>query len=138
MGMLDGLLGSLMGGTNSGAQQQQNPMMQIALQLLQQNGGVAGIVEKFRQAGYGQQANSWVGTGENQPIAPDALQQVLGSGDLSNLASKLGVSHGEAAGGLAAMLPQLIDHLTPQGQIVEGQNDPVGQLLASLQRSRGA
>jgi uncharacterized protein YidB (DUF937 family) len=137
MGMLDGLLGSLMGGGGT-APQQQNPMLQIALQMLQQHGGVGGIVEKFRQAGYAEQVNSWVGTGENQPIAPDALQQVLGSGALEGLAAKLGVSHGDAAGGLASVLPQLIDQLTPQGRVVESQNDPVAQLLASLQQSRSA
>ena len=94
--------------------QPQNPLMQTALQLLQQNGGIGGMVDKFRQAGYGAQADSWVSTGENQPIAPDALQQVLGSGALGDIASRSACRTATAAGGLASMLPQMIDQMTPQ------------------------
>ena len=54
--MLDGLLGSLMGGMQGGGTQQQNPLLQIALQLMQQNGGLPGILSQFQQAGYGAQA----------------------------------------------------------------------------------
>jgi len=138
MGMLDGMLGNLLGGAfgGSGTSAQQNPLLQMALQLLQRNGGVGGLVDKFRQAGYAQQADSWVAVGENQPIEADALQQVLGSGDLGDIAAKLGVSTGAAAGGLASILPQLIDRMTPQGQIPDGQNDPVAQALAMLRQTR--
>ena len=80
MGMLDGILGSVLGGMAGGTGQQQNPLMQIALQLLQQNGGVGGVLDKFRQAGYADQADSWQSTGQNMPISGPALQEVLGSG----------------------------------------------------------
>ncbi len=135
MGMLDGLLGSLLGGSNASSQAQ-NPLLQVALQLLQQNGGIGGVVEKFRQSGYGQQADSWVSTGENHPIAPEAVPQALGSGTLADVASQLGLSQGAAAGGLASMLPQLIDQLTPHGHIVGGDNDAVAQLLSQLKQGR--
>ena len=142
MGMLDGILGNVLGGMLSGGQAQanaqQNPLLQMALQMLQQNGGIAGVVEKFRHAGYGAQADSWVSTGQNQPINADALQQVLGSGALGDIASKLGMQPGAAAGGLASMLPQIIDHMTPHGQIPTGQDDPVAQALAMLQAKRTA
>ena len=65
MGMLDGLLGSLMGGMQGGGGAQQSPLLQVALQLMQQNGGLQGILAKFQQAGYGAQAGSWVSTGRN-------------------------------------------------------------------------
>ena len=107
MGLLDGLLGGLMGGTaGSGASgQQQNPLVLMALQMLQQNGGLQGVLSKFQQAGYGAQADSWVSTGQNMPISADALQQVLGHGQLAQIAQQLGMSRGEAAGGLASLLP---------------------------------
>ena len=118
MGMLDGLLGNLMGGmTSDGAGgRQQSPLLLVALQLLQQNGGLQGMLGKFQQAGYGAQADSWVSTGQNQPISTDALSQVLGQGQLGRIARELGMSQGEAAGGLASMLPQMIDKMTPQGR----------------------
>jgi uncharacterized protein YidB (DUF937 family) len=131
MGMLDGLLGSLMGGMQGGGAQQ-NPLVQMALQLVQQNGGLQGILGKFQQAGYGAQADSWVSTGQNQPISADALSQVLGQGQLGQIAQQLGMSHGDAAGGLASMLPQLIDRMTPHGQVPDDHNDMVAQALALL------
>ena len=134
MGILDGLLGNVFGGAG---QQQQSPLMQIALQLLQQNGGVAGVLDKFRQGGYADQAASWQSTGENQPISGTALQEVLGSGAIGQIAQQLGMSHGDAAGGLAQMLPQLIDKMTPNGEIPENHNDMVSQALAMLTKSKG-
>ncbi len=134
MGMLDGLLGNLMGGmTSDGAGgRQQSPLLLIALQLLQQNGGLQGMLGKFQQAGYGAQADSWVSTGQNQPISTDALSQVLGQGQLGRIARELGMSQGEAAGGLASMLPQMIDKMTPQGQVPDDQQDIVAEALALL------
>ncbi|MGH8801069.1 MAG: YidB family protein, partial [Casimicrobiaceae bacterium] len=69
MGLLDGVLGNLMGGLLGGqsAQGGQSPLMQIALQMLQQNGGLQGVLGKFEQSGFGKQAQSWVGTGQNLP-----------------------------------------------------------------------
>ena len=134
MGMLDGLLGSLMGGMTSDGTggKQQSPLLLIALQLLQQNGGLQGMLGKFQQAGYGAQADSWVSTGENQPISTDALSQVLGQGQLGRIAQQLGMSQGEAAGGLASMLPQMIDKMTPQGEVPDDHQDIVAEALELL------
>jgi len=136
MGMLDGLIGNVLGGMLSGSGAQQNPLMQAALQLLQQQGGIDGIVNRFQQAGYGAQADSWVSTGENQPITPDALQQALGSSTVRDIAAQLGMSGDAAAGGLASVLPQLIDRLTPQGAVPGNQSDLVAQALSLLQKTR--
>jgi len=136
MGMLDDILGSAMGGMHGGSGQQQSPMMQIVLQLLQQNGGVGGMLDKFRQGGYANQADSWQGTGQNMPISADALQEVLGSGAIGQIAQQLGLSHGDAAGGLAQTLPQIIDKFTPQGQVPDNENDMVAQALALLTKSK--
>ena len=141
MGMLDGLLGNVLGGLMGGGAQPQgqpNPLMQIALQLLQQNGGLEGLLGRFQQAGYADQAQSWVSTGENQPISGDALEQVLGQGQLGQIARQLGLSRGETAGGLASILPQVVDRMTPQGQVPEHSDDLVAQALAMLQKNRVA
>jgi len=143
MGLLDSLLGSVMGGNagagpggNAGAQQ--SPMMLMALQLLQQNGGIQGLLAKFQQAGYADQVQSWISTGQNMPISADALAKALGHGQLSSAAQDLGVDSSEAAGGLAAMLPHVIDQLTPQGSIPHDDGDLVAKALALLNQHRAA
>ena len=129
MGLLDGLLAGLMG---SGTQQGQSPLAQMALQLIQQNGGLPGIISKFQQAGMGQHADSWVGTGANMPVTGDQLSQVLGSGALGQLAKQFGMSAGGANSGLAQMLPQIIDRMTPNGQVPDNHGDMVAQALSAL------
>ena len=138
MGMLDGLIGSALGGMlgAGGSGQAQSPLLQIALQLLQQNGGVGGILDKFRQGGYADQADSWQSAGQNMPLSGSALQEVLGSGTIGQIAGQLGMSHGDAAGGLAQMLPQLIDKFTPNGELPDNQNDVVAQALAILTQTK--
>jgi uncharacterized protein YidB (DUF937 family) len=137
--MFDGLLGNVLGGMlGSGSGQQQNPLLRAALQLLQQNGGLQGMLGKFQQAGYGAQADSWVSTGQNMPIDADALQQVLGHGQLGQIAQQLGISRGDAAGELASLLPRLVDGMTPQGQLPDDHDDVVSKALAILQEGRTA
>ncbi|MFO1315733.1 MAG: YidB family protein [Burkholderiales bacterium] len=141
MGLLDGLLGGLMGGMGgAGGQQAQGggPLLQMVLTMLQQNGGVEGLLRKMQQAGYGDQAQSWIGTGQNQPIPTDALAKIFGQGQLGEIAQQLGMSHEDAAGGLAQALPDVVDRMTPQGRIPEDTNDLVAQTLARLrQQSAG-
>ena len=142
MGMLDGLLGSMMsgmmGGQSAQGAQGGNPMIQMALQMLQQNGGIEGVLAKFQQAGMGQQAQSWIGTGHNMPVSADALSQIFGQGQLSQIAQQLGMTHDQAASGLAQALPHVVDQMTPGGQIPAEHNDLVAQALAILQTGRQA
>ena len=70
------------------------------------------------------------------PISGNVLQEVLGSGTVGQIAEQLGLSHGETAGGLAQMLPQLIDHLTPNGTIPANHDDMIAQALSMLTRTR--
>ena len=136
MGLLDGLLGNVMGGMTGGGQPRQggNQLIQMVLQMLQQNGGIEGLLARMQQAGYGQQAQSWIGTGQNMPISPDALSQIFGQGQLGQIAQQLGLPQQDAAGGLAQMLPDVVDQMTPQGQIPDNSSDLVSQVLANLQR----
>ena len=137
MGLLDGLLGSVMGGMLGGGQAQgQNPLLAIALQMLQQNGGLQGMLAKAQQAGYGDHVQSWIGPGRNLPIDAGALSQIFGQGQLGQIAQQLGVSHEEAAGQLAQTLPQVVDEMTPQGEIPANHSDLVNQVLATLQQQR--
>ncbi len=140
MGLLDGLLGSVLGGMASPQNQAQGggQLLQLVLTMLQQNGGIEGLLAKMQQAGYGGQAQSWIGTGQNQPVPPDALSQIFGQGQLADIARQLGMSREDAAGGLARTLPDVVDRMTPEGRIPEDTNDLVAQTLAKLQRQAGA
>src|SRR5213593_3840269 len=128
MSLHDSLLGGMMGG----AQQAQSPLLQAALQLIQQNGGLPGIISKFEHGGMAEDAGSWVGTGENIPITGNQLQEILGTGTIGQIAQQLGLSHGDASSGLAQVLPQIIDKLTPTGQVTTGDDDALKQALAAL------
>src|SRR5262245_49827336 len=85
-------LGSVLSGLGAGSQAQSgNLLLQVALLLLQQNGGLEGVLNRFRQGGLGQQADSWVGTGQNMNISGNELQQVFGSSTLIDLESQMGI-----------------------------------------------
>lgn len=140
MGAFDGILGNLknlMGGTPQGGTGQPGSgggsLMATALQLLEQNGGIPGVLAKFQQAGLARQAQSWVSTGGNLPISAGDLQKALGPGAIGQIAARLGLPQGEAGSGLATLLPQLIDKLTPQGQVPENHQDLVAQGLAMIE-----
>jgi uncharacterized protein YidB (DUF937 family) len=131
MGLLDNVMGALGGaGDNGGG----NPMLDVAMQLLSNKGeagGLAGLVQAFQQNGLGEQMASWVGTGQNLPISAEQIQAVLGGGQLGQIAGQLGMNETQAAGGLADLLPQVIDQLTPNGQLPQG-DDLMAQGLALL------
>jgi uncharacterized protein YidB (DUF937 family) len=119
MGLLDGLLGDaaskFLGGEGS------NPLLGIIGNLLSgsQGGGLSGLIENFNNKGLGNVISSWVGTGENLPISGEQIQEILGSGQIQQMAEKLGTSREEVSGGLAGLLPQIIDKLTPDGSVPE-------------------
>ena len=118
MGLLDAVAGLATGGNTGGG----NPLMNIAMQLLsnQQTGGLQGLVKQFQDSGLGEQVASWVSTGRNLPVSGDQIKNAFSGGQLGQIASKLGISENDAAGGLAGILPDLIDKLTPNGKVPEG------------------
>jgi uncharacterized protein YidB (DUF937 family) len=157
MGLLDGLIGNVLGsmlGGNQGQRQGQDPLgsilgrlgsgnqtqsgnllLQLALSMLQQNGGLEGILGKFREGGLSQQADSWVGTGQNMNISADQLQQVFGSSTIGDLASRLGMSEQQAGSEMAQLLPEVINSLTPEGRVPENSNEDIAQGLSMLANS---
>ena len=137
MGLLDGVLGSVLGKVMGGGQQG-NALMDMAMGLLNnpQSGGLSGLLEKFKASGLGDQAASWVGTGENAPVSGDQIHNALGGDFINQIASKLGVDASQASGGLAQLLPTLIDKLTPNGAVPADGNQ-LAQGLAGLRKLLG-
>ena len=126
-------LGSVLGGLAGGNRAQSgNLLLHLALLLLQQNGGLEGVLGRFRQGGLGQQAESWVGTGENMNVSANELQQIFGSSTLRDLASQLGMPEEQAGSTMAQVLPELINQLTPQGHVPENGDEEIAQGLSML------
>jgi len=114
MGLKD-MLSGLFGGKKTG-----NSLLDAVLPMLAGGGalgGLGGLVSKLTNGGLGDQAKSWVGTGPNQEVSGDQLHQALGQDTIGQLADKSGLSHDEVKTGLAKMLPNLVNQLTPNGQI---------------------
>jgi uncharacterized protein YidB (DUF937 family) len=107
MSLLDGLLGGAVGAE----------MATVVNSFIQQHGGVQGIVAQLEKQGLGATVQSWVGTGPNQPISPDQVHQVFGSGTLAQIAAKAGLNPQELAQKLSQVLPTAIDKLTPEGRV---------------------
>ena len=136
MSLFDSVVGAV-----SGHVQQQGGMASVLGGLLANNGelgGLGGLVEKFKQAGMADQVNSWIGNGQNLPISAAQISQILGSDVVRNIAAKLGIDPDQAAQQLSAMLPGLIDKLTPHGEMPAGglghSNDLMGMLGGFLGR----
>jgi uncharacterized protein YidB (DUF937 family) len=105
-GMLGQVLGAALGGSGNAAGAGAGGL-----------GGLGALLEQFQRGGLGDVAASWVGRGENLPISPDQLSQVLGGDILGKLSQQLGMGQSDVAGQLSQMLPGLVDQLTPEGRI---------------------
>jgi uncharacterized protein YidB (DUF937 family) len=81
------------------------------------SGGLGDLLKQFQQAGHGDTANSWVSSGPNKPISPGDLANALGGDRINNLADQTGLSADELIKGLSQMLPDVVNHLTPDGRL---------------------
>lgn len=117
MGMFDEMIGGLLGA--EGLQPEQLGGMMDVLSAVDA-AGVGGLVRSFQEKGLGEIVMSWIGSGENLPVTPEQLREALGSDLFGDLAAKTGLSADELSGRVAAVLPGLIDQLTPDGAIPEG------------------
>lgn len=133
MSFLDNLL--------SGAQGEGHSLLNVAHDLLDKVGGVQGLADVLQQHGLGDKVQSWIGQGQNQPVSGqqlgDALQNAGHSNLLSEAAAKLGVQPNELMDKLSGLLPQAVDHLTPNGQAssqsgvdLEGLKNLAGKLFS--------
>lgn len=128
MGLFDQLLGGVVG--QFGTTKDRGSLMDLATNVIQGQGGLNGLLGQLRSAGLAEHADSWVGTGANKPVTSDQLSGALGSGNIAAMAQKLGINPQVAAAGLAALLPVVIDHLTPKGQVEQGTD--LGAALTAL------
>ena len=138
-GMLGQILGGLLGGNQQGAQP--TAIAGIIQQVMAQGGGgsngITALVSRFEAVGLGQAAQSWVGTGQNQPVSADQLTKVFSADEIQGWAQQAGTSPDNILQILAEALPKAVDHVTPGGQMPTQTADLAG-MLTSFLGSRGA
>ncbi len=133
MGLLDSVIGSLMGGGGASGGGG-SPMGSVLMGLLggqggqaqagqaqggqgMMGGGLGSLLGSFEQAGLGHLAQSWVGNGPNQPVSPDQLQSVFGEQRVQSMASQSGMAPGDFLSQLSQHLPQAVHGMTPDGRL---------------------
>jgi len=75
------------------------------------------LQKMFQQGGLGSAVSSWISSGQNMPISADQLQNVLHSGALQQAAQQAGMNSSQLTGMMSTLLPHLVNHLTPNGQV---------------------
>ncbi|MBA5635686.1 DUF937 domain-containing protein [Duganella sp. LX20W] len=122
MGLLDQLVGQV--AAAAGGQSQdgapQGTLIAGVMTMIDNAGGVPALLAQLQASGLGEHVASWIGTGTNLPVSAGQLAEALGAGQLAQVAQQAGVEPEHAASGLAQLLPQLIDQLSPGGQLHEG------------------
>jgi uncharacterized protein YidB (DUF937 family) len=103
-----------------GGGDKKDDLMSTVMGLLGGQGGLNGLISQFTSKGLGDVVGSWVSTGKNLPISPDQLQGVLGNDAIKNIASKLGMDSNALTSQLSNLLPDVVDKLTPDGKVPEG------------------
>ncbi len=134
MGLLDSVIGSLMGGAGGAS----SPVAGVLMNLLRGGGqaggmdvggqggsgqgqgmagGLGGLLSSFQQAGLGHIAQSWVGNGPNQPVSPQQLQSVFGEGQVQSMAGQAGMAPHDFLSQLSQHLPNVVHGMTPDGRV---------------------
>jgi uncharacterized protein YidB (DUF937 family) len=139
MSILSTLAGALEGAPNANATTAGVPgatsasgalvLTQIISMIQSRPGGLAGMLQSFQQGGLGHVFQSWIGSGQNLPVTPDQLHNTVGSDWISRITQATGLPQGEVEQHLSTLLPQIVDHLSPNGQLPQGSD--LGSALAS-------
>ena len=126
-GGLGDILGGLLGGGRPGGMPSGTPsaagsgglgdILSSGLGGSVLSGGLGNLVKQMQEKGYGRQAQSWVGHGENEAIPPDDLAKALGADDIDALTKQTGMDRDELLSGLSQHLPNFVDQLTPEGRV---------------------
>lgn len=102
--------------------------------LVGSSGGLHGLTSKLASSGLGQQVQSWVGHGDNQPVSGPQVQQAMDPNQLNAMAKQSGMTPEETSDHLAQALPDMVDQATPQGQMPAPENDPFTKGMNSVKK----
>jgi uncharacterized protein YidB (DUF937 family) len=116
-GGLDDGLGGLMGGRGGGGGGGTMGALMPVLAGLLASGGLSKILGGLKANGLSAQADSWVGTGANEPVSGKDIEQAAGRERVQQVAQQLGVSESQAAEVVAQALPDVVDKVSPEGEL---------------------
>jgi uncharacterized protein YidB (DUF937 family) len=126
MGFFDDVLGKL------GGQQGKEGGLNSITRLFTENGGLQGVMAKLTSNGQGKQVQSWVGTGQNQPVSGTDVKQALDDDSLSKLAQQAGTTPDKASEEVAQVLPQMVNQATPKGEVPHQADDPFAKGIDAI------
>jgi uncharacterized protein YidB (DUF937 family) len=133
-----GGIGAARGGMGGGLGGNQTALLvmllPLAMRWIQRNGGMNAVLDKFRQKGLGGQAQSWMATGANQPIDGQSVEQVVGQDELRQMAQRLGVPEQQVAQAFAEIMPEMVDKLTPDGQLPHQADEVLDESRQALEK----
>ncbi len=133
MSILSTIAGSLEGtpaANNPGAAAPGGAVLTQIINMIQSHpGGLGGLLQSFQQSGLGHIFQSWLSTGPNLPVSPEQLRNTLGAGWISRIAQATGLPPEQIEQQLSTLLPQIVDHLSPNGQLPHGD---LGGLLGGV------
>ena len=120
MGLLDQIMGAVGGQLGQSGEGDDN-MLSSVMRMINNpdTGGFSGLLQSFKDGGLDETVKSWVSNGENLPISADQIKSVLDNEQIQSLADKFGLSADEVSEKLSEMLPQIVDKLTPGGEVPE-------------------
>jgi uncharacterized protein YidB (DUF937 family) len=90
-------------------------------QIIKEEQGLSGFTQKFKDSGLDEQVESWISKGQNLPVVGDQIERALGHDKVASIAAKLGITPDQAADELAEAVPEVVDEMTPQGQLPQTQ-----------------
>jgi uncharacterized protein YidB (DUF937 family) len=142
---LGGILGGLMGRGRSPMGGGRSPLggnrgmliamlLPFVMQWVQRNGGLGAVLQRMRQKGYEKQAQSWVSTGANEGLAPAAVDDVMDAEEIGQIADRLGVPRQEVKQAFAEILPEMVNQLTPDGQVQPEADEVLRESIPLMER----
>lgn len=133
MSLFNNILGALgIGGSGSDQSAGQGKLMSVLAGMMSgpNSPGLSGLLAKLTSGGLGNAVQSWVGTGQNQPVSSDEVRNALGDDHVQQIAKNAGLSTEQASQGLASLLPTLVDRLSPDGKLPDASQ--LSSMLGSL------
>lgn len=128
----DNQLENLLESLGSGDRNRQSTMLKSVLELVQDSGGLSGLLENLNRNGLADEAVSWVGTGPNRQIGSEQIRTVLGDPTIEGIASRLGIDSLQTSSILSKLLPEVVNQITPKGEVSGEEDDLISRGLSLL------